>query len=125
MDTGQIGAISNFDPAISILESRGLITPVVDTRTEEGLNYLYGGPFAGSAFYTTAQFAEANPKTVQAFANAVVAALSWIQNASTDEIVEAVPEEYYGGDKEMYRTMIEKKDRKSVGEGKKGEVRLD
>src|SRR3546814_19552243 len=37
----QIGAISNFDPAISILESRGLITPVVDTSTSGGGHMMW------------------------------------------------------------------------------------
>lgn len=108
MESGQVNAISNYDPVISILESKGEATPIVDTRNEEGLRYLYGGAFAGSAFYATAQFVKDNPNTVQAFANAIVGALQWMQSASTDEIVDAVPEEYYGGDKAMYRTMIEK-----------------
>src|ERR1700754_1718710 len=56
MKSGQIDAISNFNPSILILESEGIITPVVDTRTERGLDYLYGGPFAGSSFYLRDDF---------------------------------------------------------------------
>src|SRR5690606_6631493 len=108
MKSGQINAISNYDPVIARLEEDGTIVPVVDTRTEEGLKELYGGPFAGSSFYVLAKFAEENPKTVQAFVNAVVDALAWMQQASTDDIVAAVPEEYYGGDKELYFRIVEK-----------------
>jgi NitT/TauT family transport system substrate-binding protein len=79
----------------------------LDTRKEKDLTYLYGGPFAASAFYVDAQFAKDNPKTTQAFVNAISSALAWLVKASTDEIVAAVPPEYYGGDRALYRAMIE------------------
>ena len=47
-----------------------------------------------------------NPKTTQAFVNAISAALAWLAKASTDEIVAAVPPEYYAGDRALYRAMI-------------------
>jgi sulfonate transport system substrate-binding protein len=105
--TGKLDAIANFDPAISLLERDGAIKIILDTRKQQDLEYLYGGPFAASAFYLDARFAERNPKTVQAFVNAVTAALDWLNTASTDEIVAAVPPEYYAGDRALYRTMIE------------------
>ncbi len=76
-------------------------------RKQKDLDYLYGGPFAASAFYVDARFIERNPKTMQAFVNAISAALDWLSKASTDEIVAAVPPEYYAGDRELYRAMIE------------------
>jgi NitT/TauT family transport system substrate-binding protein len=108
MESGQIDAISNFDPVIAMLKRNNAITPIVDTRNEAGLNDLYGGPFAGSAFYVATSFAEQNPNTTQAFVNAVVDALTWMKDATTDEIVDAVPEEYYGDDKDLYRSIVEK-----------------
>jgi NitT/TauT family transport system substrate-binding protein len=105
--TGKIDAIANFDPAISLLERDGAIKTILDTRRENDLAYLYGGPFAASAFYLNAQFAERYPKTTQAFVNAISAALAWMTNASTDEIVAAVPPEYYAGDRVLYRVMVE------------------
>ena len=105
--TGKLDAIANFDPAISLLERDGAIKVILDTRKQKDLDYLYGGPFAASSFYLDARFADRNPKTVQAFVNAVRGALDWLNTASTDEIVAAVPPEYYAGDRELYRTMIE------------------
>ncbi len=104
----KVDAVANFDPMISILERDGAIKTLVDTRLAKDLDYLYGGPFPASAFYINASYAERNPKTVQAFANAVGAALDWMHKASTDEIVAAVPEEYYGGDRALYRIMVER-----------------
>jgi NitT/TauT family transport system substrate-binding protein len=105
--SGKLDAIANFDPAISLLERDGAISVILDTRQQKDLDYLYGGPFAASAFYVAARFAEQNPKTVQAFVNAISAALTWLNKASTDDIVSAVPPEYYAGDRGLYRTMIE------------------
>ena len=105
--SGRLDAIANFDPAMSILQRDGAIKTILDTRQAKDLEYLYGGPFAASAFYTSAAFVEKNPKTVQAFANAIGAALAWLGKATTDEIVAAVPPEYYGNDRETYRAMIE------------------
>ena len=105
--TGKLDAIANFDPAISLLERDGAIKIILDTRKQKDLEYLYGGPFAASAFYVDARFAERNPKTMQAFVNAVSAALDWLNKASTDEIVATVPPEYYAGDRALYRAMIE------------------
>ena len=105
--TGKLDAIANFDPAISLLQRDAAIRTILDTRHEKDLDYLYGGPFAASAFYADARFIERNPKTVQAFANAIGAALAWLAKASTEEIVAAVPPEYYAGDRELYRAMIE------------------
>ncbi len=107
MKAGRLDAIANFDPAISLLQRDGAIKVILDTRRETDLAYLYGAPFAASAFYADARFIERNPKTVQAFVNAVSAALIWLRSASTDEIVASVPPAYYAGDRALYRTMIE------------------
>jgi len=106
--SGKVDAVANFDPVISILERDSAIQTLVDTRRDKDLDYLYGGPFPASAFYMTAAFVERNPRTAQAFANAISAALAWINSASTDEIVAAVPEEYHGQDRALYREMVER-----------------
>ena len=49
--SGKLDAIANFDPVISLLERDGAINVILDTRQQKGLDYLYGGPFAASAFY--------------------------------------------------------------------------
>jgi NitT/TauT family transport system substrate-binding protein len=43
-----------------------------------------------------------NPNTVQALTNAMVRALLWMQEASPQQILATVPEEYTLGDKAMY-----------------------
>jgi NitT/TauT family transport system substrate-binding protein len=108
MNSGQVDALANFDPAISMLQSDGALVPVLDTRNEKDLVALYGGAYAGSAFLTTPSFIKANPNTIQAFADAIHDALVWIAKASTDQIVDAVPKSYYGKNRALYHTVIDK-----------------
>lgn len=108
MKSGQIDGMSNFDPAILLLERDKLLVPLVDSRTPKGLDELYGGPMAGSSFYVTEDFVKRNPRTTQAFVNAVVKAMHWLAKASVDEIVATVPTEYHaGGDRAVYAKMLE------------------
>ncbi|MFZ0402078.1 MAG: ABC transporter substrate-binding protein, partial [Pseudolabrys sp.] len=74
MKSGRLDGEANFDPVITRLVLDGDLVPVVDTRTKAGLDYLYGGPFAGSAISTTPDFIKSNPKTVQALVNGMVKA---------------------------------------------------
>jgi NitT/TauT family transport system substrate-binding protein len=106
MKAGRLDGQANFDPVITRLTLDGDLVPVVDTRTKAGLDYLYGGPFAGSAISTTPDFINNNPNTVQAFANAMVKALKWLQTASVDEIAGTLPPEFYAGDKEFYKKAV-------------------
>jgi NitT/TauT family transport system substrate-binding protein len=107
MKSGRLDGEANFDPVITRLVQDGDLVPVVDTRTKQGLDYLYGGPFAGSAISTTPDFIKKNPRTVQAFANAMVKALRWLQTASVEDIASSLPPEFYAGDKELYKKALE------------------
>jgi NitT/TauT family transport system substrate-binding protein len=108
INSGQLDAMANFDPVISMLQRDGTMVAVIDTRIQKDLDELYSGPYAASAFYMSDSFIKANPHATQAFVNAISMALAWIAKASTDQIVDAVPTEYYGGDRVLYRTVIEK-----------------
>jgi NitT/TauT family transport system substrate-binding protein len=107
MKSGRLDGEANFDPVITKLTVDGDLVPVLDTRTKQGLEYLYGGPFAGSAISTTPAFIKNNPNTVQAFVNGMVKALRWLQQASVDDIADALPPEYYAGDKEIYKRSLQ------------------
>jgi len=107
MKRGEIDALSNLDPVISQLESDGAIVPVVDTRTPQGMQQVYGGAYAAGCIYAPADFAKKNPRTAQAVVNAMVRALRFIQHSTIDQVVAAVPPEYYT-DKALYRAALEK-----------------
>src|SRR5690606_13740847 len=65
LEKGEIDALVNLDPVITQLESTGKFTPVVDTRTEKGMNEVYGGDYHASVIYIQDEFIRKNPNTVQ------------------------------------------------------------
>ena len=107
MKRGEIDAMSNLDPVISQLESDGTVVPVIDTRTEKGMQEVYGGAYAAGCIYAPPEFAKNNPRTAQAVVNAMVRALRFIQNSTIDQVVAAVPPEYFT-DKALYKAALEK-----------------
>ncbi|HEY7902901.1 MAG TPA: ABC transporter substrate-binding protein [Casimicrobiaceae bacterium] len=107
MKRGEIDAISNLDPVISLLEADGTIVPVVDTRTAKGNAEIYGNAYAAGCIYAPVDFAKKYPRTAQAVVNAMVHALRFIQTATPDQIVDAVPKEFYT-DRAAYRASLVK-----------------
>jgi NitT/TauT family transport system substrate-binding protein len=55
-----------------------------------------------ASLYAPMDFVRKNPNTVQALVNATVRTLRWMQDASPQQILATVPEEYLLGDKAMY-----------------------
>ena len=105
---GEVDAIVNVDPVISLLESQGLIKVVADTRTSDGSRQVYGGPLPAAVLYARPAFIEKNPRTVQALVNALVRGLKWMQEHSPEEIARVMPEEYALGDKALYIESIKR-----------------
>lgn len=108
MQKGELEAISNLDPVITQLEAVSKAVILFDTRTEKGNQEVYGGPYHAATLYTTEAYLKKNPNTVQALANAMVRGLRWLAKASPDDVMNLVPPEYFGNDKELYRTALTK-----------------
>jgi NitT/TauT family transport system substrate-binding protein len=99
---GEIDALVNTDPVISLLENERLIKVVADTRTPEGTRRVYGGLYTAAVLYTQPQFIDKSPRAAQALANAFVRALKWVKTHSPEEIANAMPEDYAIGNKALY-----------------------
>jgi NitT/TauT family transport system substrate-binding protein len=102
MRAGQIDALSNLDPVITLLQRSGDLKIVSDTRIVAESERVFGGPMPAGCLYAPQSFIDKNPATVQALANALVRANKWIQNAGPSEIINAVPEGYLLGDRAVY-----------------------
>jgi NitT/TauT family transport system substrate-binding protein len=100
--SGQIDAISNLDPVITMLEQKNEIRVIVDTRTLKDTKDLFGGPMPAGSLYTSEEFLKKNPQTAQALTNAIVRALKWLQKAGPSDIIKVVPESYMLGDRALY-----------------------
>jgi NitT/TauT family transport system substrate-binding protein len=99
---GQIDALSNLDPVITILARSNDIKIVSDTRDVAEADKVFGGPMPAATLYAPVSFIDKNPNTVQALTNAIVRADKWIQQAGPSDIVKAVPESYLLGDRAIY-----------------------
>ena len=99
---GEIDALVNVDPVISLLENENAIRVVADTRTLEGTRQVFGGAYPAAVLYVTPAYIQNNGPTVQALANALVRGLWWMTTHTAEEIAALMPEEYALGDKGNY-----------------------
>ena len=102
MDQGKVEVLSQTDPAMTMLEKDGKIKIIAETRTPEGTQKLFGGPMPAASLYAPVEFVKKYPGTAQALTTATVRALQWMQEASPQQILATVPEEYLLGNKAMY-----------------------
>ncbi|MBL0918993.1 MAG: ABC transporter substrate-binding protein [Hydrogenophaga sp.] len=102
MRSGQIDAMSNLDPVVTLLQRSGDLKIVTDTRIVSEAEKVFGGPMPAGCLYCPQPFIDKNPNTVQAMANAMVRANKWIQKAGPGDIIKVVPESYLLGDRAVY-----------------------
>lgn len=104
----ELQAIVNYDPVISELERTGDIKIVVDTRTMAATRELYKSDYVFLCIYTSGDFIKKNPVAAQGIVNGVVRALKWMQTATPDELLKAVPEDFWRADPALYKETIVK-----------------
>ncbi|QJC56802.1 Putative thiamine biosynthesis protein [Polaromonas vacuolata] len=108
MRSGQIDAICNIDPVMTMLEQKGDVKIISDTRTLKGTLDVFGGMMPAACLYASQEFVEKNPNTCQAMANAIVHGLKWLQTAGPADIIKTVPESYLLGDRGLYLAAFNK-----------------
>ncbi len=98
----EIDALVSSDPMVSLMQDEGLIRIVADTRTAEGTQTVYGGPYPAGVLYATPAFLEKNPRTAQAMVGAFLRGLKWIATHSPEDIAKLMPEDYALGNAAVY-----------------------
>ena len=106
--SGQVDAISNTDPVMTMLEQKGEVKIISDTRTLKGTAEVFGGAMPAACLYAPLEFIQKNPNTCQALANAIVHGLKWLQTAGPGDIIQTVPESYLLGDRALYLASFSK-----------------
>ncbi|NML45509.1 ABC transporter substrate-binding protein [Ramlibacter sp. G-1-2-2] len=106
--TGQVDAICNTDPVMTMLEQKGEVRIISDTRTLKGTQEVFGGPMPAACLYASMEFVDRNPATCQALTNAIVHSLKWLQTAGPSDLIKAVPEAYLLGDRALYLASFNK-----------------
>ncbi len=108
MRSGQIDALSNIDPVMTMLEQKGDVRIICDTRTLNGTAEVFGGAMPAGCLYAPTEFLKKNPNTAQALTNAIVHSLKWLQTAGPGDILKTVPESYLLGDRGLYLASFNK-----------------
>jgi NitT/TauT family transport system substrate-binding protein len=108
MRSGQIDALSGIDPVMTMLEQKGEVRIVSDTRTLRGAVEVFGGPMPAGCLYAPIEFLKKNPNTAQALTYAIVRSLKWLQTAGPGDILKTVPEAYLLGDRGLYLASFNK-----------------
>jgi len=103
MEQGQIDAAIMLDPAVTLLKGKNADLKILsDTRTQKDTLSVFGGEYPGGALYTKADWVAGHQKEVQGMATAIVATLKWIHSHTPEEIMETMPPELVGKDKDLY-----------------------
>jgi NitT/TauT family transport system substrate-binding protein len=104
--SGTVDGVVTGEPALTTLTSAGDAKVVADTRTNEGTTRIFGGLYPSGTIYTRSDFMEKNPRTIQAFAEAMVRALSWIGQAAAEEIAGILPAEWVKPNHDLFVASI-------------------
>jgi NitT/TauT family transport system substrate-binding protein len=106
--SGQVHAMSNTEPVMTMLEQKGEVRIISDTRTLKGTQEVFGGPMPAACLYAPLEFVQKNPNTCQGMAHALVHALKWLQTAGPSDIIKTVPDSYLLGDRALYLASFNK-----------------
>jgi NitT/TauT family transport system substrate-binding protein len=103
MEQGQIDAAVMLDPSVTVLQgSHGDLRILSDTRTEKDTLAVFGGEYPGGALYSTAAWVASHEKEAQALTTAILNTLDWIHTHSAEDIMEKMPPEMVGKNRELY-----------------------
>ena len=103
MERGSIDAAVMLDPAVTVLQQKYKdLKILVDTRTQADTEKAFDGDYPGGAFYTRVAWLKDHPKEARAMAGAVVETLHWIHSHSAEDIMNKMPPEMVGKDKQAY-----------------------
>lgn len=102
LEQDHVWAGVTVDPLASRLDRDGIARVLYDTRTEKGTVDIFGGPWPAGGFYTTSEFIQQHPGTIEAVVRAGVRALRYLNGHSAEEVASAMPESFWGGDRAQY-----------------------
>ncbi len=103
MEQGQIDAAVMLDPSVTVLQGgHSDLRILSDTRTQKDTLDVFGGEYPGGALYSTTAWVAGHEKEVQALTNAILSTLGWIHAHTAEEIVDKMPAEMVGKNKELY-----------------------
>lgn len=105
---GRVDALVGIDPTITMLTEDNQLKVVSDLRTGPGTQEAIGSAtYPEGSVIGLSEFVRKNPNTVQAVVNAMLRAEKFLQTASAEQIIDALPKSYLTGDRAMFLKAIE------------------
>lgn len=104
LEQGKVDAWSGMDPGVTHYRRKHPESVILaDARTADGLEQCTGArEHAGAVLYSTAEWLDRNAITARRLARAMQQALQWIYGHTAEQIAQAVPASFHGGDREGY-----------------------
>lgn len=90
------------DPTIAKMVTTGEAQVLIDMRNEAGTRAALGGLYPAASLYMRCETVDKHPEIVQKMATAFVQTLQWIKAHSPEEIAAKMPQQYAGGNPELY-----------------------
>lgn len=97
--SGRLDALSAQDPLVTVLERRGEIRVLSDTRTLKGTEQVFSGEVPCTCLMVATEWMRSQPVLCQSLCNGVVRALKWLQTAGPSDLVRVLPEASWPGDR--------------------------
>jgi NitT/TauT family transport system substrate-binding protein len=103
MEQGQVDAGVMTDPALELLKGKfPNLRLLADTRTEKDNTAVFGSDYPSGSLYALTSWVQSHKVESQGLADGVVHTLQWIHAHSAQEIMDKMPQELTGGDKDLY-----------------------
>lgn len=106
---GQVGALIATEPTLTTSLESGAVKPLVDFRQQSVIEDMFDGKAPFWSLLVTNQFAQDNPRTVQALVSGSVRALEYIHSHSAEETADRLPADlfYPDGNKDLFIQILE------------------
>ncbi len=89
-ERGDIDALSLFDPIMSELERKDIVTVLADARDAAGTRAIFGGPYASGCLYADSAWIAKNEAAVRGCAAAILEALAFLRTATPEQATGAL-----------------------------------
>jgi NitT/TauT family transport system substrate-binding protein len=107
LQQGKIDAGMTTEPTISRILANGAGKVLVDLRSPQSTQAALGGPYPFICLFMLNSYVNGHKDVVQKLVNAYVKTLKWMQTHSAAQIADAMPADYYAGNKTLYVTALQ------------------
>jgi len=96
---GRVDVMTFEEPITSGIEATGLVSTLYDLNRKETTAQALGAAWPAQSLLMSPAFIEAHPETVQHLVNAFVRTMRYINSHSPDELIAALPADFFGKDR--------------------------